>query len=81
MKIKPAIRTEKEIEQIVAGVGGTWVKQRNARRKLTEWSNDLLEEEIELQRTMIRKSRAEGAKEGDLRCHFAEITRLELQKI
>ncbi|AUR89651.1 hypothetical protein NVP1127O_59 [Vibrio phage 1.127.O._10N.286.52.E12] len=81
MKIKPAIRTEKEIEQIVAGVGGTWVKRRNARKKLTDWSNALLEEEINIQRAMIRKHRAGGAKEGDLRCHFAEITRLELQKL
>lgn len=81
MKIKPAIRTEKEIEQIVAWVGGTWVKQRNARKRLTEWSNALLDEEIKLQRSMIRKSRAEGAREGDLRCHFAKITKLEMQKL
>jgi uncharacterized protein YjiS (DUF1127 family) len=81
MKIKPAIRTEKEIEQIVAGVGGTWVRQRNARNKLVAWSNELLEEEINLQRIQIRALRAQGCKEGDLRCHFAEITRLELQKL
>lgn len=81
MKIKPAIRTGKEIEQIVAGVGGTWVKQRNARKRLTEWSNELLEKEIELQRLAIRTFKANGATESDLRCHFAEITKLELQKI
>lgn len=81
MKIKPAIRTEKEIDQIVAGVSGTWVKRRNARNKLVAWSNELLEQDIELQLKQIRRLRAEGAKDGDLRCHFAEITKLELMKI
>lgn len=81
MKIKPAIRTEKEIDQCVAGVSGTWVRRRNARDKLVQWSNELLEQEIELQRKQIRKLRSEGAKEGDLRCHFAKITKLEMQKL
>ncbi|AUR97552.1 coil containing protein [Vibrio phage 1.240.O._10N.261.52.F8] len=81
MKIKPKIRTAKEIDQIVAGFSGTWVRRRNAREKLILWSNELLNEEIELQRTQIRALRAQGCKDGDLRCHFAEITKLEIMKI
>ena len=81
MKIKPAIRTEKEIEKIVSGVSGTWVRRRNARNKLTEWSNELVGEQIEAKRSVIRKLKSEGAKSADLRSHFAEITKLELRKI
>lgn len=81
MKIKPAIRTEKEIDQIVAGFSGTWVRRRNARNRLVEWSNDLVDKEIDLQRTSVRLFKSKGAKESDLRCHYAEITKLELMKI
>lgn len=81
MKIKPAIRTEKEIDQLVAGFSGTWVRRRNARVKLIQWSNELLEQDIELKRSFIRKLKAEGARECDLRCHYAEITKLELMKL
>lgn len=79
MKIKPAIRTSAEIEQLVSGFNGSWVRRRNARQKLTEWSNDLVSKDIELQRLMIRKLKAGGAKEADLRPHYREITRLELR--
>ena len=81
MKIKAAIRTEKEIEQIVAGCGGTWVRRKNVREKLTKWSNDLLDKDIDLQRKAVRRFKADGAKESDLRCHYAEITKLELMKL
>lgn len=81
MKIKPAVRTEKEIDQIVAGISGTWVRRRNARVKLITWSNELIDSDIELQRQQIRKLKADGVKEGDLRCHYAEITKLELMKV
>ena len=81
MKIKPKIRAEKEIDQCVAGIAGTWVKRRNARKKLVSWSNELVDLDIELQRTQIRRLKAEGAKEGDLRCHYAEITKLEMKLI
>ena len=81
MKIKPAIRTAKEIDQCVAGIGGTWVKRRNARVKLVDWSNKLVDEDINIQRTQIRRLKACGAKQIDLRCHYSEITRLELTKI
>jgi len=80
MKIKPAVRTEKEIDQCVAGIAGTWVKRRNARVKLVTWSNDIVDADIEIQRFQIRKLKVNGAKEGDLRCHYAEITKLELMK-
>lgn len=80
MKIKPAVRTEKEINQCVAGIAGTWVKRRNARKKLIAWSNGLIEADINLQRIQIRRLKASGSKEGDLRCHYAEITKLEMMK-
>ena len=81
MKIRPAIRTEKEIEQIVAGFSGTWVRRRNARQKLIAWSNELLDKEIGIQRAQIRRLKVDGVKECDLRCHYAEVTRLELLKL
>lgn len=80
MNIKPKVRTEREIDQIVAGISGTWVKRRNARVKLIKWSNDLVESDINLQRVQIRKLKAGGARQSDLRCHYAEITTLELMK-
>ena len=80
MKIKPVVRTAKEIDQIVAGIGGTWVKRRNARAKLVDWSNKLVDEDINIQRTQIRKLKASGAKQSDLRCHYSEITKLEMMK-
>ena len=79
MKIKPAIRTEKEIEQIVAGFSGTWVRRRNVRTKLVDWSNELVNKDIEMQMAMIRKLKADGAKQFDLAPHFAEITKLEMK--
>ena len=81
MKIKPAIRTQQEIEQLVSGFSGTWVRKSNARKKLAAWSNELIDQDIELQRSMIRKLKADGAKQSDLRCHYAEITKLELMKL
>lgn len=81
MKIKPAIRTREEIEKLVTSFNGTWVKRRNARGKLTQWSNDLINKEIELQKTRIRQLKTGGAKECDLRPHYREITKLELRLI
>ena len=80
MKIKAKVRTTKEIDQCVAGISGTWVKRRNARLKLVSWSNELIDADINLQRVQIRRLKADGAKESDLRCHYAEITKLELMK-
>lgn len=81
MKIKPKIRTAQEIDQIVAGFSGTWVRRRNAMDKFIAWSNDLVDKDINLQRAMIRKLKASGVCQHDLSPHFAEITRLELMKI
>jgi len=79
MKIKPAVRTIEEIEQIVSGVQGTWVRRRNAKTKLIAWSNELVAKDIDIQKSMIRKLKAEGATNYDLRPHFAEITKLEMR--
>ena len=79
MKIKQEIRTTEQIEQIVSGFSGTWVRRRNARAKLVDWSNELVNKDIELQRVMIRKLKAAGAKQLDLAPHFAEITKLEMK--
>ena len=79
MKIKPAVRTIEEIEQIVSGVQGTWIRRRNAKEKLIAWSNEIINEEIEIKKSMIRKLKAEGATNQDLRPNFAEITKLEMR--
>ena len=80
MKIKPKVRTAKEVDQCVAGISGTWVKRRNARIKLIEWSNELINADIELQRIQIRRLKAGVAKESDLICHYGEVTKLEMMK-
>ena len=79
MKIKPAIRTMPEIDQIVSGFGGTWVRRKNAEKKLISWSNELINADIELQRVRVRQLKADGASAYDLRPHFAKITQLEMR--
>ena len=79
MKIKPKIRTRKEIDQIVSGFGGTWVRRKNAEKKLVSWSNELVSGDIELQKQMIRKLKADGCCQYDLSPHFSEITKLEMR--
>lgn len=81
MKVKPAIRTEKEIDKIVAGFSGTWVRRRNARVKLVAWSNELVDEKILECRGVVRDLKAMGARQSALRHWFAEITKLELMKL
>jgi len=81
MKIKPAIRSEEEIDTIIFAITGTWVKRRNARIKITNWSNDLVNKEIQDLKYTIRKLKAEGLRDGELRTHFAKITKLELKLI
>ena len=51
------------------------------RDKLVTWNNELIDKDIKLQREAIRRFKSEGAKESDLRCHYAEITKLELMKL
>lgn len=81
MTIKPAIRTMQEIEKLTRRIEGTWVRRRNARKRMVAWSNELVEEAIQAKKNEIRKLKTEGIKERDLREHYAEITKLELQRI
>lgn len=57
MAIKPAIRTKKEIEKLTAGISGTWVRRRNARKKMIAWSNELVEAEINEKKKEVRSTR------------------------
>lgn len=81
MTIKPAVRTMQEIEKLTRRLGGTWVRRRNARKKMIAWSNEIVDEAIHAKKKEIRQLKAEGMKERDLREHYAEVTRLETQKI
>lgn len=81
MTIKPAVRTIQEIEKLTRRIDSTWVRRRNARKKMIAWSNELVDEAINEKRKEIRILKAEGVKERDLREHYAEVTRLEMQKI
>lgn len=78
MKITPKIRTMKEIEHIVKGVQGSWVRRRNAKRRLIDWSNELVNKEIEIHRSKIRGMKASGAKDGHLRSMYADVALLEV---
>ena len=81
MTIKPAVRTMQEIEKLTRRIDGTWVRRRNARKKMIAWSNELVDEAINEKKREVRRLKAEGEKQCDLREHYAEITKLELQKI
>lgn len=78
MKIQPKVRTAAEIDQMVAGISGTWVRRRNARVKLIQWSNEIVNGEIAVCRGKVRDLRAMGAREESLRTWYAEITKLEM---
>lgn len=73
------IYTEQEIESIVSQISGTWVKRRNARKKLAEESNKEVYEKIAECKGKIRDLKAAGAREQILRDWYAEITQLELK--
>lgn len=73
------ILTEQEIESKVSQCGGTWVKRRNLRKKLTGKSNKLVYEKIDICKGKIRDLRAMGVKEEVLRHWYAEVTKLELR--
>lgn len=79
MKIKPAIRTMPEIEQIVSSFSGTWVRRKNAEKKLILWSNELVNTEIELIKSRVRLLKAQGLYEADFRSMYSDITQLELR--
>ena len=73
------VYTEQEIEDIVSKISGTWVKRRNARKKLAAESNNDIYEKIAECKGKIRDLKALGAKEQALRDWYAEITQLELK--
>lgn len=75
------IMTADEIESAVANIKGTWVKRSNARKRMTARSNDEVEKKIMLIKGEIRKLKAVGAKQQELRHLYADINKLELQKI
>ena len=70
-----------EIEKIVMGVEGTWVKRRNVRNKLVANSNKLVNEKIMEAKDKIRDLRAMGSRECALRHFYSEVTSLELKII
>jgi len=73
------ILTEQEIECRVSKVNGTHIKRNNLRRKLVVKSNDEITTRINTIQNEIRKLKADGFKERDLRGLYANITKLELQ--
>lgn len=73
------VYTEQEIEDIVSKISGTWVKRRNARKKLAAESNNDVYKKIAECKGKIRDLKALGAKEQTLRDWYAEITQLELK--
>lgn len=73
------ILTEQEIEYRVSKVNGTHIKRNNLRRKLVVKSNDEITTRINTIQKEIRKLKADGFKERDLRGLYANITKLELQ--
>lgn len=73
------IYTTEQIEFEVSQCGGTWVKNRNLRNRLTKHSNDNVNEKIAECRGKIRDLKAMGANQCNLRFWFAEITQLEMR--
>lgn len=73
------ILTEQEIEERVSKVKGTHIKRNNLRRKLVVKSNDEVTTRINSIQKEIRKLKADGFKEQDLRGLYANITKLEMQ--
>lgn len=73
------ILTEQEIEVRVSKVKGTHIKRNNLRRKLVVKSNNEVTARINFIQKEIRKLKADGLKERDLRGLYASITKLEMQ--
>ena len=73
------IYTEAEIELEVSQIGGTWVKHRNLRNKLTKQSNDEITGRINIIKKEIRSLKADGFNEHDLRGLYSNVTNLELR--
>ena len=73
------IYTQQDIEMIVSKAKGTHIKRNNLRRKLTCESNDEIEIRINTIKKEIRRLKAGGFNQQDLRGFYANITKLELQ--
>lgn len=73
------IRTEEEIELIVSKCNGTHIKRNNLRRKLVCQTNDEITKRINVIQKEIRKLKADGFTQQDLRWLYANITKLEVQ--
>ena len=73
------VYTADQIEWEVSQCGGTWVKHRNLRSKLTKDSNDEINEKIAEFKGKVRDLKAMGASQSNLRFWFAEITQLEMR--
>lgn len=70
------IYTADEIEIEVSQCGGTWVKRRNLRNKLTKESNSEIKSRIEVIKKEVRKLKLDGFNEQDCRGLYANITKL-----
>jgi len=73
------IHTEETLEAEVSRVGGTWVKRRNTRNRLTKQANNELNEMIEELRREIRLLKAQGATQYQLALLFSRITQIEMR--
>lgn len=73
------IFTQEEIDLKVSQCGGTWVKRRNLRKRLTKTSNDEIAVRIEVIKREVRLLKLDGFTEKDCRNLYENITKLELQ--
>lgn len=73
------IYTAEQMEWEVSQVGGTWVKHKNLRKKLTEGSNKIINERINKLKQEVRSLKAAGIKQQALSPVYAKITQLELR--
>ena len=62
-----------QIECRVLSCGGTHIKRNNLRKRLKEENNEECEKNIERLRALVRKLKAGGEKEGNLRAHYSQI--------
>lgn len=73
------IYTAEGIEWEVSQIGGTWIKRRNLRNKLTEASNKIVNDRIEKLKGEIRSLKAAGITQQALSPVYAKITQLEIR--
>lgn len=73
------IITAEALDLKVLQCSGTWVKRRNLRKKLTQVSNDLVNEKILDVKGKIRDLKAMGTTEQNLRFWYSEVTNLEIR--